>query len=463
MEDDELDIALGARFSGLRAAEEYARTLEEIAKTEERIKRTGGGGGTPSYSGPNARLAAAEKALRDARANGANSSTIEDLQHRRRLAQTAVDRMRNPSDPIFNMLYSTRFGAGKFSPLLGRTVDAVGGQGAARGLYNSLSSGPMGSLMRMGGVATAVISAYIKTTQKLHEMAEASARLTNEFTNMKAQVGGSMRDAAEVRGLGFLGASGQGARSFQDRITSDPNAMGAAARVGLSNARGPWGRMDFGRQYLQAIERVSSITDERERQRLAYLLGIEEEVAKYAMLSPGTKAALKRSADLNAQINDKQAQMAAAEFDAAKSRAQQAQEAAKTIIGKPLTGDLATIINAYTSLQEWASRIANSAPVQNALRLGWRVALSSTMGIPGAIGSFAIARAGMNQGGGSASPQSAVTDNTKATADLTIAINRLSGTVGGGAKARESLDGLQKGPMLHELLMKKALRAGALG
>lgn len=451
MEEDELDIALGARFDGLGQAIRYAEAMERVAKAEEDIARVGGrnGAGAPTSvgSGPNARLAAAQQALQQARSSGASPATIEDLQYRQRNAQNAVERMRGGGNSaMYNALYSTRFGAGPASPLLGRSMDAL--------LGPQMTKTILGSVAKVaGGPVGIAIGAIMAAGSAINDLAAASAKATNALMSTAVLVGGSVSDAARIQLMGgAIGASGQGARSFQERITSDPNAMGAAASVGVSNAKAPYGRMDFGRQYLSAIERVSAIADANQRQRLAYLLGIEEEVARYSKLSPYTRQALERTAKITERINDPRQAQFAAEYEANATRLGEGWKNIQTILGRgfsepvlAIQEGLADFMDAINYLADFFEK-ANSFALMNLVSRAYRAAKRF---LPG--------------GGEGDTGKATLTDNIRATTNLTTAIERLTGTIGGGQKTRESLAGLQSGPFLHEMLTKRALRAGAMG
>jgi hypothetical protein len=456
-EDDDLELLLGSRFAGLRDAEKYAETMERIATAEGEIAKSSRGNSRSSmtYAGPNARLAAANAALSQARSQGVTGGALEDLQFRQRNASRAVDRMRQgPTDPAYQALYSTRFGMGGAAPLVGRTMDAVLGPTMTRSI--------LGAASKALGPAVAVAGVIFEGAKAIYSLTSASMAATNSLMGLRVATGGSTLDAARVQVMGgAIGASGQGARAFQDRITGTDEGRSAAAQIGMSNTRAPYGKMNFGAQYMDAIQRTAAITDENQRQRLAYMLGIEEEVARYSKLSASSRRALERTAEATRGINDPQQARDAAEFQANTTRMAQGWENLKTASGKGFAQPVMALQEAVAEFLDemafWADVLAKINQfsgmniASNLLKKGLQFAQDNRLIGPGA-GS-----------GGGGQAQSATQQNTQATVALTSAIDKLAGNIGGGAGAKETLGNMQKGPFLHEMLTKRAIRAGALG
>ena len=359
-------------------------------------------------------------------------------------------------------IYSTRIGNGRFSPLVGKTSEAMIGKEATKGLMASA-----GAIAEIAGPVALVGTAAIATAKGMYDLTDASAKATENLTSLKVQSGGSMADAARIQALGVIGASGQSARGFQERITSDPMAMSAAGSLGIRNLKGPFGNMDFGRQYLDAIKKTAAIGDENQRHRLAYILGIEEEVARYRLLSPETRSRLDALAQQTGRINDPAAQAGAAEFAAAQQAESLARQNLVTALGKGPMSDLTALLNNVAAAEQWVAEKLNQFP--DAAKKFTRI-VESSLGVFG--GAAAISGQWKDTfGGDSTKPGAdahtdAVAAQTKATIGLTDGISQLNGTIrGAGVRGGNSIERFRDtgGAGLHEAWVTGSMAMGALG
>ncbi len=485
-ETDELQAVLGVEFQGIDDALRYADAMKSVAQAEGRVARATkarqeaqqqGAGSLPTIqqalaaldgvparsgpasasSGPNARLAAIQAEIAKIRPGVTSPDIVEDLFHRRGQAQKAVERMRGGGPSAMETaLRSTRFGAGPLSPLAGRTLDAVIGPAASKAAFGVAAklAGPI-------GIALAALDVVKTTGEELFKLSQASAAATNALTSIQAQAGGSMLDAARLSGMGFLGASAQGAQAFKDRITSDPMAMSAAGRFGIHNLKGAFGDQNLAAQYMKAIEETSKIEDESLRRRIATQLGIQEEVTRYSLLSENTKGAMRATAFVSSKVNDPEQQKAAAEFAAAVANESKARENLTGAIGQLFEKDFTAFLNMMAFVENAIALsikqtsgflkffLKNNPLNPLGMMFGHMEETADALGL------------GTKSGSGGA-----LTQNTRSNIRLTDSIDRLNGTVqGAGQRGGGFLGNVRDagGAGLHEAVMTRSLAFGALG
>jgi hypothetical protein len=405
--------------------------------------------GAPTTAlGLNARLRQAEKEQAEAQKSG-NAERIEDAGFKVRRAQESLEKARTPrSDPMtreMQALYSTRINLpGGAAPLLGKTLDAAIGPAATKGVLAGLA--PLAArILPMAAVFTVAKDAV----EGFYQATKQSAEITNRITAAQASAGGSTADIAR---LGLMGGSAEAARSFQERVTSDPQAMTAAGRVGVHNLRGPYGNLNYSEQYLRAIENTANIADDRLRQQLALTLGIEQEVARYALLSVETRKRLKAQAQATGAINDPRTQMQGAEFDAAQQQMMQSWENAKVAFGSLFSDDVTGVLN---ELADGANTLAKWLKSMRGNNRRYKTPLGAlTGGLLGDPGYDAPT---------TATKQTPLMANTVALRGNTEAMNRLTTNIGGGQYARDAVPSALRGQQLHEAMVTRSLSLGALG
>ncbi len=502
MDEDNLELDLSLILNGLEKIREYTDALRNLAASVRQVRRAmddaakaqadfasvqarvnqsaGSGVATPpapsrspssqspatprTANGLNAQFSAALERLDKARASG-DSSAIEDATFDVRRTRTSLDRARAPRPPQMTRdmqaLYSTRINLpGGAAPLLGKTLDAAIGPAATKGVLSGLA--PLVRVLGPIGVAFTVAESAVRA---FYEAAKHSAEVTNKITSEQATAGGS---SAQVSMLGFLGGNASAAREFNDRITSDPDSMTAAARVGVRNLRGQYGNQNWTAQYIKSIENTAAISNKDQRDRIARILGIEQQVARWALLSKETQNRIKAQADLIGKMNNPESQRAAAEFDANQQLMNAALDSAKNSIGqsvmKEFTQTIITIADTANEVVAFVKRFSESTKgVRDAINL-----LPGGQIIKTILGQDSYLTPGRNaqrraqaQADGTA-PKSPMMSNTQALHANTEAMNRLNSSIGGGARTQESLSPIY-GQKMHEAMISGSLRFGALG
>ncbi|WP_395089288.1 hypothetical protein [Armatimonas sp.] len=500
-EDDEIQLLLGLQYEGLETAKSYALVLREVVRAEAALARSVGktnesyteaakvraqamsampaaaGGmpaapvnnfGTaqnarkepsakrensepkekdPSILGPNARYQKAYLQYEWARKSG-NGAQQEDTHINLARATKALESGKHAAmTPQMQALYSTRINLpGGAAPLLGKSLDAAVGPAATRGILAGLA--PLAKLVAPLAKAFLIAKIALGAFEMAVSAAAEGARVTNALTSAQATSGGSVADAARV---GLVGGSAGAARSLQERITTDPQAMQSAARIGIHNLKGQYGNLDWTGQYLKAIEETSKVGDERLRRQLSITLGIEQEVARYALLSEETRRGIKEQARVTGQINDPKAQALAAEFDTAQKSQAQAVDNFKSAVGQLFSDDITGLFNEATKVVNGIALFIKGLRGNNRHYDTFLGALTG-----GLLGDAGHDGAGKQK-------QSPVMSNTLALQANTSAMNRLNTNIGLGAYGREALPSPLQGQQLHEAMVSRSLRIGALG
>lgn len=540
--DEELKLKLTTEFSGQADMAQYAAALENVAKAEGRLSRASRAAAknqaeankvreeamksaasapannyatapTMRYSGPFTRLSQVQSALESARSKGESGDKIRDLEYSLRLAQRRAAQVSGEDETdkhqaLGQAILSTRFNAGPFSPLLGRALRAgaryvkaaatpenleklqqlPGGKGLASILAGA-SEGSVATIVGRlvaspAGVAGAALLGLAKVTKQVYDAeftrAQKGAELTDKIAQQAAAFGSGGAGRGNVLG-GYLGVdSGSAAFGFQQRIASDPLARASAARLGIADLASPYGSLDPGKKYLEAIKKLSEEGDEAVRRRTARILGIEKEVERYRLLSADTKQALDRQGGLSGMVNDKLQQRNAAEFDAAQERLANAKELFDIARQKGSLPDAVRGMNreaaAYESATKKMEGVRRSQREQYPT-LDWQKEVSGAFWDRIAKSDLSAqekrnlrhqlqtlpsndmdeARRIVDQrlGGGDD-----IARNTQATEKLTQVMMRLDKNIGATAKSQEAFGKLQGGNLFDAWAMG-ALRAGA--
>ena len=234
----------------------------------------------------------------------------------------------------------------------------------------------------------------------------------------------------------------------------------------------PYGDPNFTRGYLQAIERVSKIADASQRRRLALMLGIEQEVAQWSLLSEASQRRLKDAADIAGQMSDPQAQKGAAEFEASRKLVESAVSnfmvAAGNLFGPTITeffNDTADLLNGV------AKTIKDSEAIGKVI-LGTAISglpggqvFGMSLMKDGVKSKFSTPDAPLTNGGVSDEKTGLLAANTQAMVANTEAMQRLTQNIGGGPRAREATERLRAfgGATGFSQQARADFRMGALG
>jgi len=442
MEEDSLELDLSLVVNGLDKIKEYTEALRELARATRAVRR----------ASADAAQAQADFASVQARVSQSTGGASAPMPYPYTVGgggsplPASARAPRAPRmTPEMQALYSTRVNLpGGAAPLLGKTLEAAVGPAATRGVLAGLA--PLAAKLLPMGVAFTVAKDAV---MGFYQAAQQSAEITNRLTSAQATAGGSTADVAR---LALMGGSAGAARSFQERVTTDPMAMSAAARVGVRNQRGQYGSLNWSEQYLRAIENTAAVGDAQMRQKLALTLGIEQEVARYTQLSAETRKRLKAQAEATGAINDPRTQAQGAEFESAQQQMSQSWENVKTAFGSLFSDDVTGVLN---ELADGANTLSKWIKGMRGNNRRYKTPLGAlTFGLLGDPGYDAQA------------PQSRQTPlmaNTVALHGNTEAMNRLSSTIGGGQYSREAMPSALSGQMLHEARISGSLRLGALG
>jgi hypothetical protein len=453
MNPDEMTAVLATEFPDIGKANEYAQVMKVVARAENAVAR-------------------AAKARSEAMAQGAG--TMPDLSQVAAMLPEGFSVGRGggggtrtprvPVDPTERALRSMRFGAGKLSPLAGQTAEAMLGKDAAAMVFRSAAklAGPI-------AVAAAALDLMKKAGEEAYRLADGASRASLALHDIRTVTGGSTADAARLQGMSFLGVSAENAAAFKERISSDPNAMMQASRLGIRQVKGNFGNQNFAVDYLKAIEETAKIADEHERLFRARTLGISPEVERMALLSPATRALMQRSAGTTGRVNNPEAQRAAAEFQAAVDLERQARENMLTAIGQFFGQDIAAFLRTAATVE---NAIAGALKFNGATL---KTLLPSMLSILPGGGAFAGLLGGMNGAGAMArgidgavnsDPNAAITANTRATLASVQAMDRLNGSlVGAGQRGSGFFGGMRDtgGAGYHEAVTSRSLAWGTLG
>jgi hypothetical protein len=483
----------------IEEASRYQKMLERVVETETKVARSlrdtskaakeksridaSGVPSSSSYSsntsGPYSRLSDAQNKLRNERdrqraqresgdaiddaTKNTNQNRLRDLEHKLRQAERSVDRAHKqderdkPKDEyqerskmFKQMIESSRINLpGGVNPLVGQTLKPFLGTEKAAVVTGALGEVMAGiaTLGEAAGVAGLAIGAVAVGAYKLAEwtiqQAEEGARLTQSFSDLRASIGGSRTTTAETlmisRIAGVDGANA--ARSLQDRITSDPLAMATAGKYGVHNIKAPYGKLNFSEQYNKLIESVSEIQDEEQRRREAMILGVEQEVGRYSLLSGDMKDRLKITGGVTSKINNQQVEQRAAEFMSAMQNANQANENVKAAWGNLFTGTGTSLLNLYADV---ANDFANGLDD-----------LGASLGLSGGSSSIASSSRDMSVG---------INLNTRAIQENTEAVQNMTGVLSNGPRGQGALpSALSQGDNFARGRSTMALAFGPLG
>lgn len=239
---------------------------------------------------------------------------------------------------VAKALLSSRFSAGGagggLMPLVGRSLDAAG---ISPQLVSRAISNPY---ITAGGI---ILAGAYEVSQQLKELADSAARATESFANQRFISGGTTAEQAQLRAFGVSGTT---ARGVYDRISSDPTAAMFAARFGVTNSGGPLGRLDSAQGTLRIIEGLRGQSRESQQRTLQAIPELQtEEVMRLLRVSRETFERIKKDGEVSSRIFTEQQERVASEYNASKSRAQQAFENLTTSIGQDIEPFFTTLFN----------------------------------------------------------------------------------------------------------------------
>jgi hypothetical protein len=220
-------------------------------------------------------------------------------------------RATNPRSKLMTALMSTRFNVGNASPLVGRTLDALGVEAEA-------AAPP---LIAVGAAAAAA--------KALYDLAHQSVETANAFTRLSTSLGSSPGTTAQLSSIASASGlspeqAGSVAQRIQDRISTDPIAAAAGMRLGVFNLPGIYGNQDYGQQALTVIQHLRQIKDPNEQLRLARAVGAEDLLPAVKYMSNQDVSNLQSDAGVTSRAFGPQMSEDAERFQVAEGRISQA-------------------------------------------------------------------------------------------------------------------------------------------
>ena len=387
-------------------------------------------------SGPRQRLAKLEEAHALALQNG-KEDRAADLGHdiartKKQIAAQDAPEIRKNADSFgkrfTQFLRTSRFNVGGgLSPLVGKTADLLG---VTEGLVGKFS--------------------LLTTAISLAEQGMSNAAAAgNRVGAMNVQAGSSSTTSSALQNLGV---SGDEAKSFNDRITSDPMAMGFASKFGISNAPGSFGNQDFGAELLKAMKGVKAIKDPTEQLREARALGIDGD---WLNLSDNTfNRKVSGDAGFQGDTFNKQYTTDSKEFSESKEQLSQSWQNAQAKLFGPM---MTFFTQAGNEFSADLNTLAGAKTNRMTLRRFFTMEGEDKYGnVPDKKG-----------GDGNGADKGNVIDrNTKATEDLTNALGMSQRQYGHGERADSAIprgQGMGSGYAVRQALQSHAFRLGAFG
>lgn len=429
--------------------------------------------------GPRGRLVDAQQRLNRAKAAGVGGDRLTDLEDMVKEAQRRVDRLApkpeaTASDRIAQAIMTTRFGGG-IMPLVGRSAQALGIENPTASMSAALKKAVPALGTPAGEGATAAVSRFagamgiaakvtVDTYRAMRQWGEAAVATAQRMAdNGRAIASGrdvSGGSGAEAARLGALGMSGSDARALVDRITSDPNARGAAGRLGVSAVGGPYGTLDTAAVALKTLEALRKVKDAEEKLRLARLLGVEATLYQLRV-SDMTFNAIKADAELQGRFYNARRQRDAAEFEASRKRYDDMKKMASDFASEPINQTVADVQNLAADFGNALIRKFDTQGGQDDNRRLRDTAISLVGMVIPTAGAFLRTAVGMGdtrrgQGQSQSEMVQAVQANTEA-------LNRLNRNIGTGPRGQKALpSALQDGRNLAIAINSGNLRLGNL-
>lgn len=210
-------------------------TATATSSSSSRGRGAGGAARSLAYpTGPRQQLSRLAGHIARARANGDDDALADLLETQARLTKRIQPRAKK--NPIMDLIYTSRFGAGGAMPLVGKALDAAGGRNSPTGK----------ALLGIGILGNAAF----QLTKEFYDLSTSANNAVKGLLTFSNATGGSVKENAFLRGLaGGAGISTDDmagvTKGLQGAITSDPYAMAIAAQMGVMNTKGPYGHQDW--------------------------------------------------------------------------------------------------------------------------------------------------------------------------------------------------------------------------
>lgn len=300
------------------------------------------------------------------------------------------------------------------------------GAGGGGGFSNKIIQ--TANVVAAGATLAQVVVDLVKQLYSLSEAAQSVTRaLIAEADSSHAGFG----DATRVT---MMGGDSRDAIALRNRLTSDPYAMGAAGRLGVTAVPGPYGTMDAGQTLLKTLDALRSIHDRQEQSRLIYQMGLERFTPMMRVSDETYRNFRTESAETGRKVGFNAT--TSAEADAASARLSNAfNNLLQT--SYPLTAAFTDMKNAGADFVNWVAGLGKSKfQDSEEQRMAYGMAQSGAT-------DEQIAKA-MEQRRANAGASSALDRNSQTINDNTVAVARLTQRMemlGGGDRARAAVPG----------------------
>lgn len=348
-----------------------------------------------------------------------------------------------------------------------RALAGLQGPGLVQSLGTAVSAGRglagagVQGLAAVAGTAAAALAAFAAGLKVATDSLQAHGAA-------RTLSGGTGAQVAFLQALGIpageIASLGAGLR---ERLSSDPQAMAAGARMGLRAMPRPYGSTNEAGLVVRFIEEMRTITSAEERLRRARALQMEA-MLPLINISDQTVRALKADAAAREAIATPEALRAATELGVAFSRLRFSFESVLQALSGPAMKDVAAFVGVLADeLRFFAQQLA-SVQGQQLLR-----SLTNDIGafmvtVARSAEALGILRAGttdqllnafQHQRKMLDQRDAALGANTRAVVDNTAALK--AGMYGGGERAQGAIPGRLRGYGFQRALEANALRMGA--
>lgn len=352
-----------------------------------------------------------------------SATEMADAQYALNRALDRIDRLNRPAPSRIALLgqvaSTSRFNLGGASPLVGRSLAALGLGKEAIGGFS----------IAAGGAAAAGVALH-----KLADFANEGGRALKQVRDSAIISGGTPRESALIRALGGTAAE---AAALRERLATDPLAMSAGASLGVRASPAPFGSPNNARIWLKTLEGLRATTEGEVRLTRARMLGVEA-LLPLTYMSDKAWNSLRRTAE---GLGDLEASMgnSGADFDASARRWEMAMERLKGSVFTALGPDMGRIADAYSdSLEKMSEGVVRNKDFFKEMMVG-------------AVAAFLpLSKVTMNAEGAGNTAGSAAAQQYKATEANTRAIERqtqlMQGqTYGGGPRTASGIPPMYTG------------------
>lgn len=326
--------------------------------------------------------------------------------------------------------------------LIGSTRLNFGGQGGGAGA-SPLVGRLLGVLGKGGpvGIAAAVLaSAFLAVAKAASAAVDRLQAFTSNMleANTTAETNQQLSRASSALG----GNAAQMSRQLRDALEGSGIAKMEAARAGVSPIKDPFGRTDFGADFIRVLKQIAYATPEEAR-RLAQVYGAPD-LARVNMLSDAAK---NRMFDTMGSGPSEKSQKAAQEFTFWLAEAKRVGGEFVREFGSQF---LKGLTNAMQLISRFAGFLTGFADKIAALIKG------------GGLAGFIYDQILGGSESGKGRVERAVEANTKAIQMNTRALGDARGVFGGGARAQRAVPSSVKGMYFNQAAYRAALSTGLL-